>query len=87
MSHRLVRQLISDSTPPMNRLIVDGLATSHIPMSEDYIHGIMKNAVESFPQGIEYLDARGAIQAKSSEKLLDLEITKEQLILLGLIFT
>ena len=55
MSHRLVRQLISDSTPPMNRLIVDGLATSHIPMSEDYIHGIMKNAVESFPQGIEYL--------------------------------
>lgn len=48
-------ELMAEETPQMNRDIVDGLATVHVPEMEKYIDNIFRSVAKDFPAGLEYL--------------------------------
>lgn len=52
---KYLSQLLEESTPKMNRDIVDGLAVKYIPYTENYLDSVFRSASESFPEGLVYI--------------------------------
>lgn len=52
---RLFKQLTEANTPKANKAVMEGLATTYLPMAESYIHTVFLSASKSFPQGLEYV--------------------------------
>ena len=53
--HHLFKRLLEEKAPKANRAIMRGLATSQLPLAEQYIDTVFRSASKSFPAGLEYV--------------------------------
>lgn len=72
---------IEEVTPKINRMIADGIATSYIPKSMQYIDEILQDVSKDFPPGLKYLrcercsfteEFRKVTERKGSKAKLDI---------------
>lgn len=53
--NRLFQQLLEENTPKANPAVMEGLATTYMPLGEQYVDHVFRCASSSFPQGLEYV--------------------------------
>lgn len=52
--HPELVKFIKDTTPPLNRILAEGLATHQMTFAERYIDEVFKSAAKDFPAGLTY---------------------------------
>lgn len=70
---RLFHQLTNANTPKANKAIMEGLATTYMPLAESYVHTVFLSASKSFPQGLEYI---GYERCSTAEEFNEITRTK-----------
>jgi hypothetical protein len=56
MIPKLVHDQYAASLPHLNKTLAQGLAVSHVPLSESYIDAVMRAASKAFPPDFRYVD-------------------------------